>query len=574
MSNGILNLKKIISVYLQVNEINDLLTKSLKENETKMNQPYYLVNKDIISFYLKFVEIEKYTKNQTLDNFGQIINTISIKSNINENNNYEIPDNINMFLNDIEKLKIKNREFLYNFFIVKKEVLEILLGRANKDNNEEENSDNNTVILDGFTLYKALIGKEGIYIWNKNIKSDKDNKESEINEENKEIVVHFLDVGKVETNLQNFRVKRIYIFKNEELFNNELKNNIENKSIYEYSISRNILISKSGIFNLIDNGNVIGEYINIIRGENFHDEGNNKDNTKNSFNDNNNNDNKDNNISSINKDNEKIKHGFDSFVENIEKNFDEFLPAFLVNCYYIDDLREEIYKNNNNDKNDTLTTKLREFFLEFKKNNNIENQINNFIKLFKTKFSEELSQFNSKKIINDIIMQVMSIIYEENESNEKIFELFFGDKNFITKNTKEILFSSNLNDIKEINESNQLYLYSLPEILVLNDNNSAINSLEINSYDYFYVYDLISCIQKTESGFESIIIKENNYEKIIYSKDGKKYKVSNVPKDKIKDEKKNSMFSVFKIKTELKKTEYNDLLGQTMREIKINFPKS
>ena len=538
MSNEILNLKKMISVYLQINEINALLTKNIKEDEFTKNKQYYLINKDIVSFYLNSKEIEEYTKNQTLDNFNQNLNEISEKINNDKNIKCEIPNNINMLLNDIEKLKIDNKEFLYNFFIVRKDVLEILLDKSNKDNNDEENINDNNAIFEGFVPYNILIGIEGIYIWNKENKVNQDNKE------NKEIVVHFLDVEKLESNLQNFRLKRVYIFNTEEVFNNELKNNILGKSIFEYISSRNIITSKNIVLNLIDNGNVIGEYINIMRGENFHDN------------------------SGGNIEGEKIKSRFDSFVEDIEKNIDEFLIAFLVNCYYIEELREEVYKNNSIDKNDTLTSKLREFFLEFENNKNTEIQINNFIKLFKTKFSEELLQFNPKKIINPIIIKVMSIIYEENESNEKILELFFGDKNFISKSTKEILFSSNS---KEIYDSNQLYYYSLPTILFLNDNNSAINSLELNTYQYLNGYDLISCIKSAESGFESIIKKENNYEKIIvYSKDEKKYEFSDIQSTNIQDKTKNSVISIFKRKSKREKIEYNDLLGQTMKGIQLN----
>ena len=234
MSNEILNLKKMISVYLQINEINALLTKNIKEDEFTKNKQYYLINKDIVSFYLNSKEIEEYTKNQTLDNFNQNLNAISEKINNDKNIKCEIPNNINMLLNDIEKLKIDNKEFLYNFFIVRKDVLEILLDKSNKDNNDEENINDNNAIFEGFIPYNILIGIEGIYIWNKENKVNQDNKE------NKEIVVHFLDVEKLESNLQNFRLKRVYIFNTEEVFNNELKNNILGKSIFEYISSRNI----------------------------------------------------------------------------------------------------------------------------------------------------------------------------------------------------------------------------------------------------------------------------------------------------------------------------------------------
>jgi len=193
-----------------------------------------------------------------------------------------------MFLNDIEKLKLENKELLYNFFIVRKDVLEILLRKSNKDNNDEEN-DNNDIIT-GFTQYNIRIGTEGIYIWKKE------------NKENEEIVVYFLDVGKLETNLKTFKVKRIYIFENEKVFKKELKNNIIGKSINDYISSKNIFNSKSGIFNLIDNGEIIGSYINIMMVENFHDEDINEDSNKNSIKDKNISHNKDNNISD-NKDN-------------------------------------------------------------------------------------------------------------------------------------------------------------------------------------------------------------------------------------------------------------------------------
>ena len=216
-----------------------------------------------------------------------------------------------------------------------------------------------------------------------------------------------------------------------------------------------------------------------------------------------------------------------------------------MNCYYIKELREEIYKNNNKDKNDSLTSKLREFYVEFKKKNNIENQINNIIK-------------------------VMNKIYEENESNKKILELFYGDKRFISKSTKDILFSSNLNEIKDLNDSNKLYYYSLPKILIINDNNSIMNTLQFHSYQYLNKYDLISCIQKAKSGFESIIIKENNYEKIIYSKDKKKYEFSDIQNTNLQDEIKNSVISIFKRKSTIEKREYNEILGETMRDIQIS----
>jgi len=560
MSNGILNLKKMISVYLQINEINSLLTKSIKENGSQKDQLYYLINKDIISFYLNSEQLKEYTKNQTLGDLGAVFE----KVNNNQNIKCEIPENINMFLKDIEKLKIENKELLYNFFIVREDVLEILLSKSNKDNNDEEN-DNNDIIT-GFTQYNIRIGTEGIYIWKKE------------NKENEEIVVYFLDVGKLETNLKTFRVKRIYIFENEKVFKKELKNNIIGKSINDYISSKNIFNSKSGIFNLIDNGEIIGSYINIMMGENFHDEDINEDSNKNSIKDknishnkdNNISDNKDNNNSISNKEDEKIKSRFDSFVENIEKNIDEFLTAFLVNCYYIEDLRQEI--TNSTDKNDTLTSKLKEFFFKFQENKDCEVQINNLLKLIKARFSEELPQFNSMKILNDIIIKIMDIIYEENESNQIILELFYGDKNYIDERTKNILFSSTIKEIKELDDSKLLYNCPLPKILVLNGDVSEKKDLEFYSLQYFNNYDLISSIQETESGFASIIIKENNYEKIVYQKGEKKYKVSSIENTDIQDEKKRTKFSIFKRNLQRKKEEYQELSGQTM--IKLNISKT
>ena len=67
-----------------------------------------------------------------------------------------------------------------------------------------------------------------------------------------------------------------------------------------------------------------------------------------------------------------------------------------------------------------------------------------------------------------------------------------------------------------MDDSKLLYNCPLPKILVLNVDVSEKNELEFNSLQYFNNYDLISFIQETESGFASIIIKGNIYEKIIY----------------------------------------------------------
>ncbi len=52
----------MISVYLQINEINSLLTKSIKENRSQKAQLYYLIHKDIVSFYLNSEKLKEYTK--------------------------------------------------------------------------------------------------------------------------------------------------------------------------------------------------------------------------------------------------------------------------------------------------------------------------------------------------------------------------------------------------------------------------------------------------------------------------------------------------------------------------------
>ena len=222
---------------------------------------------------------------------------------------------------------------------------------------------------------------------------------------------------------------------------------------------------------------------------------------------------------------------------------------------------------------------VKEYFLNFEENKNIEVQINSFLKLFKDKFSEELPQYNSKNIMNDIIINLMNMIYKENDANKNILELFFGDKNLIKKNTLEKLFSLSLDELKDLNDSKKLYFYSFPKIIIINDNNSAVNSLELFSYQYLNDYELISCIQKTESGFTSIIIKGEEYKKYIYQKDEKKYMVSNVPSIpniNLQDKKNKSMISIFKRNTKIQKKEYEVLSGMTMVGIKINdiLPKS
>ena len=162
----------------------------------------------------------------------------------------------------------------------------------------------------------------------------------------------------------------------------------------------------------------------------------------------------------------------------------------------------------------------------------------------------------------------MNIIYEENESNQIILELFYGDKNYIDERTKNILFSSTIKDIEELDESKLLYNCPLPKILVLNGDVSEKNELEFYSLQYLNNYNLISFIQKTESGFASIIIKGNIYEKIVYQKNEKNYKVSSIKSTDIQVDKK--IFSIFQRNFQRKKEEYQELSGQTTIKLNIN----
>ena len=338
-------IKSLALLYIYIAEMKELSEKAIQD----INKPLscYLVNKDIIdeyqkNYYFKIISqqidnlrtkdesfnFENFNENNNiLDNF---INNIAIEINkieIDKNFLSMIP-----LLLETETSKIYEYEFPNNFFILRKEILDILLNNndnktnnnnnnnninnnnnkndKNINNNDDNNINNNNENNQDYNFnkeYKLIIGKEGFCIWN-------------LIKQKEYIKIFYLkDL--------NLGIDKIFLFKEEQDFLKELKSNIIGKTNEEYYSFRNIIFKKAGYYNIIDDGEIIGKYITIIRNQNY-------------------------------KEKDEDKEQFDNLIINTEKNFSkmkEFLKNLLINLYSIRDLREiclNILNEKNRDKKD------------------------------------------------------------------------------------------------------------------------------------------------------------------------------------------------------------------------------
>ena len=574
-------IKSLALLYIHIAEMKELSEKAIQD----INKPLscYLVNKDIIdeyqkNYYFKIISqqidnlrtkdesfnFENFNQNNNiLDNF---INNIDIEINkieIDKNFLSMIP-----LLLETETSKIYEYEFPNNFFILRKEILDILLNNNdnkinnnnnnnnninnnnnkddkninnNDDNNINNNNNENNQDYNFNKEYKLIIGKEGFFIWN--LIKQKEN-----------IKIFYLkDL--------NSGIDKIFLFKEEQDFLKELKSNIIGKTNEEYYSFRNIIFKKAGYYNIIDDGEIIGKYITIIRNQNY-------------------------------KEKDEDKEQFDNLIIDTEKNFSkmkEFLKNLLINLYSIRDLREiclNILNEKNRDKKDSKKNNLIDAFSEFVKEfsenpgKDIEEKIINFYKIFFGKNLGESIVFNEEHVnhaYEHLIKKVIEcfeieIKYKNRENGllnniqNKIFDIFYGEKkdidnmffNTLYINPKKFRKKLNINEnnekktnnsLNEIKENNQNEIISLNEIINLltleeyhinkfpeklilildnfnntfNKNNITINvplDLKIcKEQIYNEKYILLSCIQNDDNSLEkfcTIVKKEEKLFKINY----------------------------------------------------------
>ena len=460
--------RKIELICSKKNELDKLLTEPINVNNNIIEG--YLVNKDILDYYSN-------------------LSTDKIKSNYAR---IEKENTIISLLLEPELLTINNFKFPYNFYIVNKELLDLIVVEKNKVNS--------------FKPYNILIWKEGIFIWNK---EDKQN--------DYYLIYYLID--------NNSEINKIYLYKNLKDFNQELQTNILRKKMNEYFSFRNIRKKDVGFFNIIDDGNIIGKYFNLIKENCF-------------------------------KFDEKINDDSTilvtkNYIQKEDKKFKDFLTYLLIGLYYINELYIILNKRDENLKKDKnkLINIFNEFVSYFRVNNKPNyDHINEFINVFFSKGLNETIYYNNNdiKFYLDLIETIINQFYNElfienlNENNtynnnnnilKEFSNLFFGqkyDQHNKEKHTFCILYKNqkqfeneeqNIFNLEQI--FSDLYLKDegiihLPQLLIIILDNKEVSieiPLELNISKEKKNYLLLNYIPKTIDRLYSIIYninKDNN----------------------------------------------------------------
>ena len=234
-------LENLLLLILQEKEIKEYMEKQDKILDC------YLINNDMMNIYLKNEKISDcmnyidiYKEKRRISNYSDLYNEKHINNIIKifHDNNVKVKkiQLLPIFLLT-ENMRYNGINIPYNFYILKQELFYKIFGNA-------------SIILKDFILYKVLITKEGIFIWNDKIEK---------------IIVYYLFLNKDKFNENKF--SKVFIFKTKEIFFKEV-NNIKKSGRIEYFKSRNFQI-KNGYYNLNYDGKIIGQYINIYINDNF-----------------------------------------------------------------------------------------------------------------------------------------------------------------------------------------------------------------------------------------------------------------------------------------------------------------
>ena len=210
-------IKKIKEICSKKDKLGEFLKDPINVDNIK---EVYLVNKVILDYYSKLYSIPNMENNDSID-----FNEIEKESNI-----------ISLLFLEPELLIINNFKFPYNFYIVKKDLLDLIVVKENKNNS--------------FTPYNIFIAEEGIFIWKNQPKQN-----------DYHLIYYLID--------NNSEINKIYLYKNIQDFKNEFQNNILGKEMNDYFSFRNIRKKEIGFFNIINDGNIIGKYFNLIKENDF-----------------------------------------------------------------------------------------------------------------------------------------------------------------------------------------------------------------------------------------------------------------------------------------------------------------
>ena len=446
-------------IYSQLEKI-----KQMKEQNLNINNPLecYLINNDMI----KEISTKHYTSSLNSDNKN--FNNIRI--------------NIGLLLT--ENLKINDIDYPCNFFIIEKENFKKLVNENN--------------ILNEFKLYKVLIGKNGIFIINEEMDKDR-------------YIVYYI----YNMDLNDCKIDKIFIFKKQAEFQKEIEL-LNNKGRDDYFNSRNIINDKTGYYNLIDDGKIIGKYINLkridtfqIKSRNKEEENNNKNNNKNyngdnndykiidnnedykeRIGDNNENINKNDNKNEVNNENYNEYIEEDGVQKKIENDLKKkeiiklFLPHLLVCLTKIDLLKSYLIQNLKSNPN-LSKYKLMQLFSEI-----LEKNIDN-----------EIFEGNNNELIDDFINEFFT---------QNLHEKFDLDKDNILSNYEnmiKILINKLREDLVGLFVNSNRNVLSFFENVFYGKKNIENNNSEGDNFNTLYIDPNDYCGNETHVSLETIINK-------------------------------------------------------------------
>jgi len=483
--------RNIIFLNIQKKEMIEL-TKNSIENQVPIECK--LINKDIVNDYMSegisdkiYFYLDTYKINNNLNNYSEMYDIKHINNIIKEKEKSEKINDIDLsekFLNPglliAEDLKMNDIEYPFNFFILRKSVF----------NEIKAAFDLRKSLLKELKNYEVLIGKEGIFIW-----EEKPNEKNEF-----KFIIYYIKEIK---NEEEYNINKIILLK---------KKPKDNLNKY---LELTKLKSKSGYFNIIDDGKIIGKYLNVIKNTNYQY--------------------RESNVGLL--DELKMKAEIESF-EKKSKMFDLFLSHILLSLLNVEKLKqyflnmEKIYEKN----------RLFKIFINIIKKldsdkYDFDSDIKNFLNIMNERnLSEKLETSENKEetLKNLIILLLDEFQNELNKQKEKnainIFDIFNGIKDVssvkISFNSIDIRYTSQGNS--ETNLISSIYKYkeeekiqSFPEVMFLSvyDKNNKIiipsdfqiKSSETEREEKKYI--LRSSIFFQEGDNMASIIKNKNNEK-------------------------------------------------------------
>ena len=516
-------IKNLIYLNLQKKEISELMSKKISEDKYKLK----LINKDIINAYLnpqlnekimQFLNIPNKKASEFNDeDIKKIINNIIMKK---KKDKESIVEELTLVFLFPEELKVNDLRFPTNFYIITEE-------RFNKI------FENNSNLTD-FKTYDAILGKEGIFMWIEGdmITTEKNESEGQTKEYKK--VMYYIE----NNNNDDLKINKIFLYKNEEELKEQLKIIVKDGNV-KYFNDRNVIKSEIGSYNMINDGKIIGKYINVTK------------------------------IGKVDKEDKKGREAFSQSTKSVNESVrieneiesikekegltDLFLPHLLICFSKIKKLKKGLELEQ---KNKGLLKSLLEIIKSLDNNqkkkdiyikiNNFENQFVKKELLHKFSYPNDNKSEVFKNLIEMLLNELHQEIYFEDKFNPKekfedlknstfIFNLFFGLKKI---KAKEVIFNTieiNTGDTGNIEvklekllyhykfKSDELVTY-FPNVLILLivDNNKLLTlSKELNlDYDNKLInkYTLRSCIQMNAQSFISFILNDErqDYSKVSF----------------------------------------------------------